>query len=487
MSQRKFSFNIKNNLLALKQNNLFLRSTIHYRNENDNKLDNDDPDDEKSTLLNEVLSYTCLTDLSPKNVFVILPRNRSKKRSFEENELLLDETKALVETIPYWRVSGSAIVSAKSLRSDYIFGKGNLESLKDYCRNQSTNGIVFGVDTLKPSQHYFFRDFLGIEVYDRFSIILKIFRERCRTKEARIQLAMAELNYVQKNLHHLTANDFQNFSLSQSFGGNFDTFYQIKKRVIQERESQLKDKLSKITQSYAVKRKNRASLEIPTVAIVGYTNSGKTSLIKALTNNDEIVPEDRLFATLDVTNHQITLPSKLKALLIDTIGFISDIPLTLVHCFKSTLTEICNADLIVHVVDASHPNRSKQIETVQNTLKEIDVPSKLIETMIEVSNKIDKVPESEIEKFDGLTISATEKINLNELVKKIENRIITNTDRLALKLKVLNGGQEYGWLFKEASVVECVPDQEDPNYALMKILITKSKIGRFRKLFKHEN
>ncbi|KAH9505936.1 putative GTP-binding protein 6 [Dermatophagoides farinae] len=417
---------------------------------------NDSNQDDDHDLLNDVFQYNLLVDLSPKNVVVIMPR--MKKGDLYRMRLILKK----------------------------FFGSTNRNHLRDYVRQESADAVVFAINVLRPRQHHFFRNFFDVEVYDRFSTVLKIFRERCSTKEAKLQLALAELEYVKKNLHHLQECDFSQFSFSKSFGGNFDTFYQIKKQIIQERESRLKRSLSTVTNAYEIKRKNRTTMEIPTVAVVGYTNSGKTSLIKALSHDTSLQPEDRLFATLDVTTHQITLPSKMKALLIDTIGFISEIPTTLVHCFRSTLREICTANLIVHVVDASHPNRYEQINTVHQTLKEIEVPEKLLQTMIKVSNKVDKLS-IPIDNIDGIAISATERIGLDKLARQIQKGLIENTERLAFEMRVANGGEQYQWLYREASaIVEMKPDPHDANFLIMKVLITKSKFGKFVKLF-HAN
>ena len=277
-------------------------------------------------------------------------------------------------------------------------------------------------------------------MYDRFSVVLRIFRERASTKEAKLQLALAELNYVRKNLHHMKDENFMQFSISSSFGGNFDTFFEVKKQLIKEKELKLKKLLEKIDQNNALKKQHRMKVQIPSVAIVGYTNCGKTSLIKALTNDARLTPENRLFATLDVSVHMVNLPSNLKAVLIDTIGFISDIPTTLIHSFRSTLSEICSADLLVHVTDSSNPDWRQQVETVHSTLREINVPEKLIDSMVEVSNKVDKISsseQSELAKQDGdrLLISTTERIGLDELKGAIERAIIANTDRLMFDIR----------------------------------------------------
>lgn len=232
--------------------------------------------------------------------------------------------------------------------------------------------------------------------------------------------------------------DFVKFSFSKSFGGNFDTFYQVKKKILDDQESRIRKALAKVERNQEIQKRRRTNKEIPSVAVLGYTNSGKTSLIKSLTHDSRLVPEDRLFATLNVSSHQLHLSSA-DVLLIDTVGFISEIPTTFVHCFKSTLGEICSADLLVHVVDSSHPESEVQIETVSQTLAELNVPQKLISTMITVSNKIDKV--GDISDCRGMPVSATDRIGLDQLKAEIERRIVENTERLHLKIRYVTGGR----------------------------------------------
>lgn len=247
---------------------------------------------------------------------------------------------------------------------------------------------------------------------------------------------MAELDYLKKNINNIDENDLNQLSIGNTIG-NFDNAYlQNKKDILQSLEHRLKKSLTEIVNTYNNKRSNRSTLEIPSVAVVGYTNCGKTSLIKALTHDPSLTPQNCLFATLDVTTHQLWLPStKMKCLMIDTIGFISNIPISFVHCFRSTLKEICTADLLIHVVDISNPENRFQIDTVHQTLKEIQVPEKLLNTMIEVSNKVDKISEEDLDKCTGIPISATKRIGLDQLIPTMEKRIIKNTDRISLKLK----------------------------------------------------
>lgn len=202
-------------------------------------------------------------------------------------------------------------------------------------------------------------------------------------------------------------------------------------QLLQDREVKLKKMLLKLEQNRDILRENRRKKQVPTVAVVGYTNCGKTTLIKALTHDESLIPKNVLFATLDVTVHKGRLPSNMNILYTDTIGFISNIPITLIQSFNSTLKDICTADLIIHVRDVSHPDQILQNETVNKTLNDINVPERLTKTLIEVCNKIDLVKDPHIHKTDrNILISATEGIGLDELKNLIEERLVQNTSQL---------------------------------------------------------
>jgi GTP-binding protein HflX len=275
---------------------------------------------------------------------------------------------------------------------------------------------------------------------------LNIFKDHARTKEAKLQIALAEIPYIRNNLrsfensgHSRQKNSFQHI------GGLGETWIETRKQLLIERETKLKKQLEKIKLNRDILRLNRVRKKIPIIAVVGYTNSGKTSLIKALTNDEKLIPKDQLFATLDVTVHSGRLPSNLTVLYTDTIGFISQIPTTLIHSFKATLSDICVADLIIHISDISHPNCELQEETVNKTLDDIEVPLKLKNSIIEVANKIDLVEDQNIlNNCNKLLISSTKRIGLNELMNRIEKCLLINTGRLSKVLRyVLHSSNDY--------------------------------------------
>lgn len=234
-------------------------------------------------------------------------------------------------------------------------------------------------------------------------------------------------------------SQFEGFAVAKHYGGRFDSnFFETKKRFIHEREHRIKALLEKSHQGHTMRTMRRKKAEVPTVAVVGYTNSGKTTLIKALTGDQNLQPEDKLFATLDVTCHLAQF-SGFKVIFVDTIGFITDIPTSLIHSFRSTLSEISTADLLLHVIDASHIDREAQMQTVYKTLKEIKVPDKLINSMVEIYNKIDKVNEDDhpdistsIISSNTLKLSATNGTGLDELCNLVQAQLIKNTERQTL-------------------------------------------------------
>ncbi|CAG2161719.1 unnamed protein product [Oppiella nova] len=324
------------------------------------------------------------------------------------------------------------------------------------------------------------------QIYDRYSIVLNVFKSQANTKEAKLQIALAEIPYIRNNLRVLEkSGQSRQKGWLHTTGGSGQTWIEIRKQLLRDRESKLTKLLDKIESNRELLRVNRAKKQFPVIAVIGYTNCGKTSLIKALTNDQRLVPRNQLFATLDVTVHTGRLASSLRVLYTDTIGFISEIPTALIHSFKATLSEICFADVIVHVLDVSHPNHQLHDQTVSQTLDQINVPEKLKNSIIEVSNKIDLVEDQEtLQNSNRLLVSATQRIGLDQLMDAIEKQIIINTGRLEKTLRVANGGLEYQWLYKESAIRESNVDPNDENYLILQIYITIEAFAKFKHSFR---
>ncbi|KAK0082993.1 hypothetical protein PV325_009537 [Microctonus aethiopoides] len=385
-------------------------------------------------------------------------------------QLQLSEAEALIQTLPNWRVIESMCISLMSLKKKKLLGKGNLELLKNKVKsNYNITAVFVSVNLLRPVQITELKELLDVPIYDRYSIVIQIFRAHARTSEAKLQVALAELPYIWKKLNWTTEDSGGKINLAES-----------RKMVLHARESKLRNALIKLKEHRKLIRSNRTMMNIPTVAIVGYTNVGKTCLIKALTGDESLTPENKLFATLDITVHGGILPCKLKCLYIDTIGFIQDIPDGLMEPFIATFEDAMIADVIVHVYDASHPDKEAQLLHVRNTLTnimtELEINNKPI---IEVANKCDVAPENSVPE-DVLAISAINSTGIDLLRREIERKILEATNRRAVKIRVRSGSTAASWLYKETTVKFAEADPNNPQYSLLSIIATDLQLLRFR-------
>lgn len=295
----------------------------------------------------------------------------------------VDELEELVETAGAVTV-GKMIQNRERVHPGTYLGKGKIEELKELVWELSATGVVCD-DELSPAQLRNLEDALETKVMDRTMVILDIFAARAKTREGKIQVELAQLKYRAARLVGLRA------SLSR-LGGGIGTRgpgekkLEVDRRLIHDRIGQLKDELEDVKRHRDVIRRQREKNNVLTVAIVGYTNAGKSTLLNHLTQAD-ILAEDKLFATLDPTTRGLTLPGGEKVLLTDTVGFIRKLPHHLIEAFKSTLEEARYSDVIFHVVDCSNPQMDMQMHVVYDTLRQLEVKDKEIVT---VFNKIDR-------------------------------------------------------------------------------------------------
>lgn len=365
---------------------------------------------ERNTFVNEVLPERA-----------ILVAVCAGKQTMERTEEYLDELSFLLET-----AGGVTLkrVIQKLERPDtrtYV-GSGKLEEIKEYRQALDVDIIVFD-DELSPAQLRNLEKELEVRILDRTTLILDIFARHARTSIARTQVELAQLQYMLPRLTRMwTHLERQRGGIGMRGPG--ETQIETDRRLIKERISDLKIQLAKIKTQKELQRKNRESLV--RVALVGYTNVGKSTLLNLLSKSD-VLAENKLFATLDTTVRKVVI-GNLPFLLSDTVGFIRKLPTQLVESFKSTLDEVADADLLLHVVDLSHPNHEEQIAAVNQTLADIGAADKPI---IMVYNKIDQVENGEwrVESSQGaaanlsilhsslstLYISAARKLNIESL------------------------------------------------------------------------
>jgi len=302
----------------------------------------------------------------------------------DDTEYSVDELEELAATAGAETV-GRMIQNRESVHPGTYLGKGKIEELKELIWETDATGIICD-DELSPAQLRNLEDALDTKVMDRTMVILDIFAARAKTREGKIQVELAQLRYRAVRLVGLR-NSLSRLGGGIGTRGPGEKKLEVDRRLIHERIGQLKAELEDVKRHRDVLRKQRERGGALTVAIVGYTNAGKSTLLNKLTQAG-ILAEDKLFATLDPTTRALTLPGGEKVLLTDTVGFIRKLPHHLVEAFKSTLEEAKYSDVILHVVDCANPQMDMQMHVVYDTLRQLEIKGKEIVT---VFNKIDKV------------------------------------------------------------------------------------------------
>jgi len=305
----------------------------------------------------------------------------------------------------------------------YYIGRGKAESIKESCQDQHVTSVIFD-DELSPAQGRNLENLLARKVIDRTQLILDIFAQRARSREGRLQIELAQLQYLLPRLtrmwHHLSR---QTGGIGTRGPG--ETQLEVDRRRVQERIARLERELESVRKTRAIQRQGRKRHQWPVAAVVGYTNAGKSTLLNLLTGAD-VLAENKLFATLDPTTRSLVLPNKQRVLLTDTVGFLRKLPHTLIESFKATLEEVNEADLLIHIADLSHPRVDEQMEAVDRVIKELDAYGK--QTLI-VFNKIDNLPHREVidsylNRFAGsVAISARTGEGVNKLVEALEGAL----------------------------------------------------------------
>ena len=334
-----------------------------------------------------------------------------------EAEESLDELEELAKTAGA-EVAARVIQGREAPHPGTYVGKGKIEEMEALLFGTDASGIICD-DELSPAQIKNLERMLDVKIMDRTLLILDIFAKRASTKEGKIQVELAQLRYRASKLTG------QGTALSR-LGGGIGTRgpgekkLEVDRRRIRERISHLKRELNDVIRHRKTQRKQRQRHHIPVVCIAGYTNAGKSTLLNRLTDS-HVLEEDQLFATLDPTTKSLQFESGFQVLLTDTVGFIRKLPHHLVDAFRSTLEEVKYSDLILHVVDASNPQREKQMETVYETLTQLGAGK---QTVVTAFNKVDLLSEEELLKDahaeKTVRISAKTGEGLDELLKSIE-------------------------------------------------------------------
>ncbi|KAM6446350.1 putative GTP-binding protein 6 [Liasis olivaceus] len=454
--------------------------------DNDEGDDVDDEDDDLDVEDQQLeQSRLPLITLETQRVFIVHPAVKwgPDKPKLTTAELQLAEAVALINTLQNWTVIDKIILPIQIPDKKFIFNKGNFQLLTERIKRLPFVSSVFiNVEVLSPVTKKELEKVWGVKVFDRYTIVLHIFRCNAQTKEAKLQIALAELPLLRTNVRNEVAQLDQQRGGSRYIMGSGETFMEIQLRLLKEKEVKIRKALQKLKKNRSLLRKQRKRCEFPIISVMGYTNCGKTTLIKALTGDAKLQPQDQLFATLDITAHAGHLPSRITVLYVDTIGFLSQLPHNLVESFSATLEDVACSDLIIHVRDISHPETNLQKKTVLSVLKNLNLPNHLLESIIEVHNKVDLIDRYQPKEQNAITTSALLGHGLKELKEEIETRILKGTGKKILTIKINLSGPQLSWLYKEAVVQEVDVVPED-NTAKVKVIISNSALWKCKRLF----
>ena len=378
----------------------------------------------------------------------------------------LEELKQLADT------AGATVIKKfiqKRPKPDpaFFIGRGKVQELALYAQQENIDLCIFD-DELSPAQQRNIESVMGIRILDRTALILDIFAQRARTNEGKLQVELAQLQYT---LPRIMGKGLMLSRLGGGIGtrGPGETKLEVDRRRIRDRIAFIKDQIEKVKAVRSLHRSKRKKNNVFEVSLVGYTNAGKSTLLNTLTNSD-IYAKDQLFATLDPTTRQLTLPNKQEIIITDTVGFIQRLPHQLIAAFRSTLEVVTEADLLVHVIDVSHELYKEQAAAVHEVLKEIGAETKPV---ITVYNKIDKLPpDSKLAdrlalEEDTVCISAAKKLNLETLQQMIEKHMKSKAVEVTLCIPYAETAKA-AQLHETANVLE---QEYTENGTVMKVIL----------------
>jgi GTP-binding protein HflX len=386
----------------------------------------------------------------------------------------------------------SAVVPVNDPRPATLLGSGKVEEIAGIVKEEKIEVVIFD-HPLTPVQQRNLEKELNAKVLDRTALILEIFGERARTKEGALQVELAHLNYQKGRLVRSWTHLERQRGGGGFLGGPGETQIEADRRVLQDKIIKLKRELETVRRTRDLHRAKRKKVPFPVVAIVGYTNAGKSTLFNKLTGAG-VLAEDMLFATLDPTLRRVRLPHGTPIILSDTVGFISDLPTHLVAAFRATLEEVVEADLVIHLRDIADPDTAAQAEDVERILGDLGVDASDRKHVIEVWNKIDLLDdanrarllgEGEVDKPEPpIAVSAVTGEGLDALAAIIEQRVSGDLKEIAVTLRPDQLGLT-DWLYRNGDVVS--REDNDDGSVSLSIKATEAARGEIESRLRHKN
>lgn len=374
------------------------------------------------------------------------------------SEARLEEAVGLAQSINL-EVCFAEITNLKMVKAGNFFGQGYIDKLHEQIKAQEVELLIVDA-SLSPIQQRNLEKKLQTKVIDRTALILEIFGERAQTKEGKLQVELAHLSYQRSRLVRSWTHLERQRGGAGFLGGPGETQIELDRRIIDDKIVRIKKELEKVKQTRSLQRSSRQKIPYPVVALVGYTNAGKSSIFNRLTGAG-VFAQDLLFATLDPTMRRIRLPEGNEVILSDTVGFISDLPHELIMAFRATLEEVLEADVIVHVRDISNPDSNAQKKDVLSVLASLGLEHpNSADNYIELLNKIDLLSAEDITRLEEnslrhnqvLPVSAQTGAGLERFLAKVEN-ILTRADHQISVSIPVQDGKTIAWLHANSQIL----------------------------------